>query len=91
MDNFSHIENKDWWDIIFGTPTPLAHHAMGPNTKEEFLMKENNFFPATTGELPLHFIIKKNATASMSLFLSNKISAEELFSTMKIYFTPYYA
>ena len=91
LDNFSHIENKDWWDIIFGTPTPLAHHAMGPNTKEEFLMKENNFFPATTGELPLHFIIKKNATASMSLFLSNKISAEELFSTMKIYFTPYYA
>lgn len=91
LDNFSHIENKDWWDIIFGVRTLPARCTIGPNTKEEFLMKKKKIFPATGGELPLHFIIKKSATARMSLFLSNKISAEELFSTMKIYFTPYYA
>jgi hypothetical protein len=90
LDKFSHIENKDWWDIIFAGRTLPASRPIGPNTKEEFLMKMEGFFPVTSGELSLHFIIKKSATADMSLFLSNKISAEELFSTMKIYFTPYY-
>ena len=92
LDNFSHIENKDWWDIIFGGHLARARErcTIGPKTKEEFLMRMKGFCPITSGELSLHFIIKKSATADMSLFLSNKISAEELFSTMKIYFTSYY-
>jgi hypothetical protein len=95
LDNFSHIQNKDGWDIIFGVSRGKRFcQRGGPNTKEEFLMKEKGFQrvrDATEWDGDMHFIIKKSATARMSLFLSSKISAEELFSTMKIYFTPYYA
>ena len=46
LDNFSHIQNKDWWDIIFGVSRGRRFcRRRGPNTKEEFLMKEKGFFP----------------------------------------------
>jgi len=97
LDFFSHIQNKDCWDIIFSEPWHrgrVPNLMIGPKTKDEFLMEMANFYrvrDAAEWDGDMHFIIKKSATARMSLFLSSKIYAEELFSTMKIYFTPYYA